>query len=174
MSLYHDSVVPMSRTLRALSSWLDKAAAFAEARQASPDIFIGARLHADMRPFEFQIQSACDSAKFAAARLAGVDAPSHPDTEKTLAELKARIASTLEFIDGLQEGAFEGAEARPVRLAFLPGKWIRGDDYVRELGLPNFYFHATTTYAILRQAGVQVGKRDFIAHLTLHDDPAAS
>ena len=89
MSLYHDSIVPMARMLRAALKWLDKAAAFAEARQASPEIFIGARLHVDMRPFEFQLQAACDAAKFAAARLSGVDAPAHPDTEKTLDELRA-------------------------------------------------------------------------------------
>ncbi|MCA9635525.1 MAG: DUF1993 domain-containing protein [Myxococcales bacterium] len=174
MSLYHDSIVPMARMLRAALKWLDKAAAFAEARQASPEIFIGARLHVDMRPFEFQLQAACDAAKFAAARLSGVDAPAHPDTEKTLDELRARIEAVLGYLDGFDEGHFEGAEAREVRLSFLPGKAMYGADYLREMALPNFYFHATTAYAILRQAGVELGKRDFITYLTLHDLDAAS
>lgn len=172
MSLYHDSVVQMSRMLRNLAVLLDKAGQFAEARGASPDVFVGDRLHADMRPFEFQIQAACDAAKFAAARLAGVEPPKNPDTEKTLGELKARIAATLEFLDGLGEAQFAGAEDREVRLSFLPGKGMRAADYLREMALPNFYFHATMAYALLRAAGVQIGKRDFITTLTLHDTAA--
>lgn len=169
MSLYQYSVVQLSQMLRNLSAMLDKAAEFAAARGGSADDFIGFRLSPDMRPFEFQIQAACDAAKFAGARLAGVAAPSNPDTEKTLAELKARIAVTLEFLGGLSSEQFAGAEDREVRLGFLPGKGMRAADYLREMALPNFYFHATTAYALLRAAGVQLGKRDFITHLTLHD-----
>lgn len=169
MSLYQDSVVQMSATLRNLSAMLDRAAEFCEARNSPADMFVGYRLYPDMRPFEFQIQAACDAAKFAGARLAGVEVPSHPDTEKTLAELKARISATLDFLDGLDEGQFEGAAEREVRLSFLPGKAARAADYLRELALPNFYFHTLTAYALLRQCGVPLGKRDFIATLTLHD-----
>lgn len=169
MSYHEDTVVQMGRTLRNLRALLDKAAEFARARGAEPDCFIGVRLHADMRPFEFQIQAVCDAAKFAAARLAGVEPPKNPDTEKTLDELRARIDATLAFLDGLDPAQFDGAGEREVAISFLPGKAAYGADYLREFVLPNFYFHATTAYALLRHAGVQVGKRDFITHLTLHD-----
>jgi hypothetical protein len=154
--------------LRNLDAWLGKAAAFAEAKGSAPDDFVNFRLTFDMRPLAFQVQSACDTAKFAAARLAGIDAPSHPDDETTLAQLKARIAVTLEFLDGLEERQFAGAAEREVRLSFLPGQAAFGPDYLREMALPNFYFHVTTAFALLRMAGVGIGKREYIGNLTLH------
>lgn len=172
MSLYQLSVVQMSKMLRNLDGCLDKAAAFAEAKGSKPDDLVGFRLTFDMRPLAFQIQSCCDSAKFAAARLAGVEAPSHPDTETTFAQLKARIASTLDFLSTFEEKQFEGAERREVTLSFLPGQAAYGSDYLREMVLPNFYFHVTMAYAVLRQAGVSLGKMDFLGSLTLH--PVAS
>ena len=162
MSLYKQSAVQMSNMLRNLDACLDKAIACAQAKEASPDDFLHFRLSPDMRPFVFQIQSCCDSAKFAAARLAGVEAPSHPDEEKTMAELKQRIAATVEFLDSLEESQFSGAAEREVRLSFLPGMAIKGADYMREFATPNFYFHVTTAYDLLRLAGVGLGKRDFI------------
>lgn len=169
MSL-HQSVVQMSHMLRNLDGLLAKAAAFAEAKGCSADDFVGFRLAPDMRPLSFQIQSACDTAKFTGARLAAVEPPKHPDEEATMAELRQRIASTLEFLDGLDAGQFGGAAEREVRLSFLPGKAIRGADYLREFALPNFYFHVTTAYALLRMSGVAVGKRDFIGDkLSLYD-----
>lgn len=168
MSLYQHSVVQTSKMLRNLAGCLGKAIAFAEAKQTSPDDFVGFRLTPDMRPFAFQVQSACDSAKGTAARLAGLEPPSHPDTETTMAELEARITKTLEFLDGLDERAFDGGAEREVRLSFLPGQAIKGSDYLPEMALPNFYFHVTMAYALLRMAGVAVGKRDFITGLTLY------
>ena len=170
-SFHQQVIVQFTKMLRNLEACLTKAAAFAEAKGSSPDDFVGARLSFDMRPLGFQIQSACDSAKFAAARLTGTEAPSFPDTEATLPELRERIAKTAAFLEGIEAKAFEGAESREVRLGFLPGKWIRGDDYLREFVTPNFYFHVTTAYALLRSAGVNIGKRDFISSMTLHDDP---
>lgn len=172
MLLYQLSVVQMSKMLRTLDACLDKAAAFAEAKGSKPDDLVGFRLTFDMKPLAFQIQSACDSAKFAAARLADVEPPSHPDTETTLAQLKARIASTLEFVATIQEKQFEGAEQREIKLSFLPGQAIYGNDYITEMVLPNFYFHVTMAYALLRQCGVSIGKMDFLGGLTLH--PVAS
>jgi hypothetical protein len=172
MSLYQLSVVQMSKMLRTLDACLDKAAAFAEAKGSKPDDLVGFRLTFDMKPLAFQVQSACDSAKFAAARLTGVEPPVNPDTETTFAQLKARIASTLEFVATFEEKQFVGAEQREVKLSFIPGQAIYGSDYMRELVLPNFYFHVTMTYALLRQAGVSVGKMDFLGGLTLH--PVAS
>jgi hypothetical protein len=158
----------MSKILRSLEKCIDKAAAFAETKGAKPDDFLSSRLTFDMRPLAFQVQSCCDMAKFAGARLAGVDAPVNPDTETTLAQLKARIASTLEFLDTIQEKQFVGAETREVKLSFIPGQAMYGADYVREMALPNFYFHVTMTYALFRQAGVALGKMDFLSGVTLH------
>lgn len=172
MSLYQLSVVPMAKMLRNLDACLDKAAAFAEAKGSKPDDLLNCRLTFDMRPLAFQIQSCCDGAKFAAARLAGVEAPSNPDTETTLAQLKARIAVTLEFLATVQEKQFDGAEQREIKLSFIPGQAMYGSDYLKEMALPNFYFHATMTYALLRQVGVNLGKMDFLGGVTLH--PVAS
>lgn len=169
MSLYQDSVVQMSKMLRSLAGWLTKAREFAQAKECSPDDFVNFRLTFDMRPLAFQVQSACDSAKFAAAKLTGTTPPAHPDTETTLAELEQRVASVLEFLDGMKPEQFEGAAEREAFLAFLPGKAMYGADYLREMALPNFYFHVTMTYALLRQAGVKVGKIEYIGGLTLHD-----
>lgn len=172
MSVYDTAVVQMSKMLRNLDAWLDKAVAFAELRGFSADSFLAYRLAPDMHPFSTQVQTSCDGLKFAAARLAGVEPPSHPDTESTMAELKQRIAATLAFVDELRPEQFEGAESRELTLSFIPGKAIRGDDYLREMALPNFYFHVTTAYALLRQSGVDVGKVAFIGSLNLYDPPA--
>ena len=169
MSLYQDSVVQMSKTLRSLAGLLDKATTFAQANEYSPDAFVGFSLAPDMRPLSFQIQSACDTAKFAGAKLAGLTPPTNPDTETTMAELLQRITATVEFLDGLKPEQFDGAAEREVTMAFLPGRAAYGADYLREMALPNFYFHVLTAYALLRQAGVKVGKMDFISGLTLHD-----
>jgi hypothetical protein len=172
MSLYQNSAVQMSKILRGLDVCLEKAAAFAEAKGSSPDDFVNFRMAFDMRPLVFQIQSACDSAKFAVARLGGVDAPVHPDTETTFAQLRARIGAVLEFIATVDEKQFAGAAEREVKLSFLPGQAMYGADYLREMVLPNFYFHVTTAYALLRMSGVKIGKMDFLGSVTLH--PVAS
>jgi hypothetical protein len=158
----------MSKMLRNLASQLGKASAFAQTNEFSPDTFVATRLAPDMRPLSFQVQSACDAAKFAGARLTGVTAPTNPDTETTLAELEQRIAATLEVLDGLKPEQFDGGAEREVTMSFLPGQAAYGVDYLREMALPNFYFHVTTAYALLRTAGVKVGKMDFIGSVTLH------
>jgi hypothetical protein len=166
--IYQQSVVQMSKMLRNLDAWLAKAEAFAAHKEISPDDFVSFRLAPDMRPLSFQVQAACDNGKYTAARLAGVDAPKHEDDETTMAQLRARVASTLEYLDGLDERQFEGAAEREVELGFLPGQACYGADYLCEMALPNFYFHLTTAYDLLRMAGVAVGKRDYIGSLTLH------
>ncbi len=168
MSIHQLSVVQMSQMLRNLDACLEKAAAFAEAKGSSPDDFVKFSLAFDMRPLSFQVQSACDTAKLAASRLTGVDAPVHMDTETTLAQLRARIGATLEFLSGLTEKQFAGAAEREVKLSFIPGQAMFGVDYLREMALPNFYFHVTTAYMLLRVSGVGIGKRDYIGNLTLH------
>lgn len=162
-------IVQFGRTLQQLSHCLDKAVANAAARKFDVNVLAASRLAPDMYELGRQIQSACDSAKLAAARLSGKDVPKHPDTEKTIDELKGRIASVLNILEGFSAKDFEGAEGRTVKLPWMPNKTIRGADYLVEFAVPNFYFHVTMAYAILRHNGVDVGKTDFIAKLTMKD-----
>ena len=162
MSIYDSSVPVFVNTLRNLRNWLDKAAA--EKPEAE---LIDARLAEDMYPLARQYQIVSDTAKNAAARLIGIDAPSMPDTETTFAELQARCDKTIAFIEGIDRSAFDGAETREIVLKFPNGMGYRfnGADYLRNFALPNLYFHATTAYAIMRAAGVSLGKPDFLQHL---------
>ncbi|NUP08479.1 MAG: DUF1993 domain-containing protein [Polyangiaceae bacterium] len=169
MSLYAASVPQLTKMLKGLSACIDKAVAHATAKGFDPAVFTTARLAPDQYPLTRQVQAACDAAKFAAARLTGKTAPSHPDTETTIPELKARIDSVVEYLAGFSEKDFEGAKDRMISLPFFQGKAITSADYLNEMALPNFYFHVTTAYAILRHNGVDLGKRDFIGSLNLKD-----
>jgi hypothetical protein len=158
------SPVPaFAHSLTALSKILDKAETWAEAKKFKPEVIPNLRLIADMLPFTRQITIACDHAKGASARLAQVEVPSFPDTETTLAELKERIAKTIAFIQSIPAEAFEGAETRSVTIK------VAGNDrsfpamqYFASYAQPNFFFHMTTAYAILRTNGLEIGKGDFI------------
>ena len=162
----------MSKMLRNLDAWLGKAEDHAKAKEFDVDVLVSARLAPDQYALVRQIQASCDSAKFTAARLAGTQAPSHPDEEKTIAELRERIRSTIAYLETVTPEMLEGGADREVRLSFMPGKAIKGGDYLVDLGLPNLYFHVVTAYAILRHNGVPLGKRDFIGHARLFDAPA--
>lgn len=170
MSLYTQTLPQLDQTLAALDAWLTKAEAAAEARKFDVAVLLQARLAPDMFPLVRQVQAACDAAKFIGARLTGKEAPRHPDEEKTVPELRARIAAVRTWLGTLGEADFVGAETRRVQLAFAPGKYVLGSDYLRQMALPNFFFHATIAYAILRHNGVDLGKRDFIGGLSLHDE----
>ncbi|MDP2312642.1 MAG: DUF1993 domain-containing protein [Pseudomonadota bacterium] len=167
MSLYDASVPQLVKMLGNMERWLDKAAEHAAAKKFDVDTLLAARLAPDQYALVRQIQAACDAAKFAGARLAGKEAPVHPDTETTVAQLRARIQSVIAFLGTLTPADFDGAARRPVTLSFMPGMVIDGTDYLNELAIPNFYFHATTAYAILRHNGVNVGKSDFIGGMKL-------
>ncbi len=168
MSLHNGSVFQLSKMLRNLDGWLEKAVSHAEARSFDPNNFVAVRLAPDQFSFGRQVQAACDAAKAGVARLAGVEVPSHPDTETTIEELRARIAKTLAFLETITPQALEGREDADVVLPFLDGKKIKGEDYLVEFAQPNFYFHVTTSYSILRNAGVELGKRDFLGSLKLY------
>lgn len=168
MSLHDLTIVQVSKMLKNLEGWLDKAVAYAESRSFDPEILVQARLYPDQYPLVRQIQSVCDTAKGTAARLAGVEVPSHPDEEKTLAELRERIHKTLAFLETITPEQMADAPQREITLSFLPGQGIKGEHYVVDMGLPNFYFHLTTAYAILRHNGVDVGKRDFIGSMRIY------
>lgn len=169
MSLYKASVPQLQKMVRQLEKWLDKATEHAKAKSFDPNVLMTARLAPDQYAFARQVQAACDAAKFAAARLAGKDPPKHPDTEQTFDELRARIQSVVAYLDTFTEADFAGAGERVIPLPFLPGKGLAGGDYLNEMALPNFYFHATTAYAILRHNGVPLGKTDYIGSLNVRD-----
>lgn len=162
-SMYDLSVPVFDRRLKALSAILDKAAAHTDAKKIDPAALMTARLYPDMFPFWLQVQAACDHARNITARLTGVELPIFEQTEQTFDGLKERIVRTLEFVNATAPEAFDGADTRTVRLT-LSGKEreMTGLDYFLNSGLPNFYFHITTAYGILRHNGVELGKRDFI------------
>jgi hypothetical protein len=163
LSMYQASAPRFANTLRNLSALLDKAQAHCEAKKIDPAVMGGMRLIADMFPLSRQVQIACDTAKGAVARLAGVDAPKHDDTEQTLAELKQRIAKTIDFVLSVKPEKIDGSEERAVTLR-IGGKdtTFTGLQYLLGHAYPNFYFHVTTAYNILRANGVDIGKRDYI------------
>lgn len=150
------------RMLDNLDAWLDKAASHAKEKGFDPEILVQSRLAPDQYALVQQVQSACDAAKFAAAYLSGQQAPSHPDTETTLAALRARIATCTTYLKGFSAADFTGAEERRVAPAWMGGNSVRGETYVHRISIPNFYFHVTTAYAILRHNGVPLGKADFV------------
>jgi len=158
------SPVPaFAHSLRALDRILQKAEAHCEARKIDPSVLANDRIAPDMLPFRRQVGMTCDHAKFAAARLTGQEAPRFDDTEQTFPELRERIAKTLEFIESVPDSAFEGAEARTIQLKAGPQELtFPGTAYLAAFVVPNFYFHMTTAYNILRHNGVELGKRDFM------------
>jgi uncharacterized protein len=166
----HDDVIRLfAKTLQNLEHWMDKATAYAKAKSFDVEVLAQARLAPDQYPFVRQVQSACDQAKYAAAYLGGKQAPSHADTEQTFAELRQRVEKCLGFLDSFQAQDFAGAEDRKVAPPWLQGKWLRGDDYLIHVAIPNFFFHETMAYAILRHNGVVLGKMDYIGSLPTQD-----
>ncbi|MDD5463149.1 MAG: DUF1993 domain-containing protein [Methylococcales bacterium] len=163
LTMYQASIPVFIRMLGNLSAILEKAAAHAETRKIDPSIFINARVAPDMYPLSRQIQIATDMAKGCAARLAGIEIPGYADTESTFPELQARIAKTVDFLQSVRAEQINGSEERTVTLK-MHGKEINflGQPYLLDYVLPNFYFHITTAYAILRHNGVEIGKMDFI------------
>ncbi len=169
MNFAHASVLELKKMLNNLDVWLDKAVAHAKTKSFDPVVLLGARLAPDQYPLVRQVQIVCDNAKSTAARLAGKEAPKHPDTEQTMDEVRARIRTCTSYLETFKAADFEGADARLVELPFMPGKVIVGSDYLTEMALPNFYFHATVAYSILRHNGVNLGKPDFIGSLNVRD-----
>jgi hypothetical protein len=150
------------RMLDNLDAWLEKAGSHAKDKGFDPEVFVQARLAPDQYALVQQVQSACDAAKFAAAYLSGQKAPSHPDTETTLATLRARVATCSTYLKGFTAADFTGAEERRVAPPWMGGSSVRGETYIHRISVPNFYFHVTTAYAILRHNGVVLGKQDYI------------
>jgi hypothetical protein len=163
ISMYDFSIPVIMRGLNNLSAILDKAAAHAAARKFDSVVLAQARLFPDMHPLVRQVQMACDTAKGAAARLAGIEVPKHEDTETTIAELKARIAKTVDFLKSVTAAQLKDAENRAIEIKFPNGSWkFTGIAYLNDFVLPNFYFHVSVAYALLRKNGVEIGKGDFL------------
>ncbi len=166
LSMYQSTIPVFIRQLSNLSAILKKAEEHAALKKIEPEVFINARLAPDMYPLSRQVQIATDGVKGCAARLAGVEVPSYPDTEKTFAELQARLTKTIAFLKTFSPQQIDDSDERKVTLK------LRGQDttylgapYLLNFVLPNLYFHITTAYAILRHNGVDIGKKDFIGGL---------
>jgi hypothetical protein len=167
--IYAFTVPIFIKSLEALGKILAKAGAFAAEGKIAEAALLESRLAPDMFPLMRQVQVACDNAKGSTARLTGTEAPKYEDTEKTIAELQERIGKTVAFLKSVSPEQFKGAEERQVTLPYFPGKFLTGFDYAREYALPNFFFHVTTAYAIVRMKGVVLGKADYINGLPLKD-----
>ena len=166
LSMYQASVPALLRGLDNLSAILKKAEDHAAARKIDPAVLLAARLFPDMLPMIRQVFIAADFAKGVPARLAGVEVPKYEDDEKTFAELQARIAKTKDFVTSLTAAQIDGSEERDIELMIGGNpRTFKGQAYLTGFGLPNFYFHLTTAYNILRHNGVELGKRDFIGQV---------
>ncbi len=163
LTMYQASIPPMLRMLRNLAAILEKAAAHAEAHRIDPAVLVGARLFPDMLPLSKQVQIATDHAKGAAARLAGVEPPKYEDTEASFPELLARLNKTATYLESFQPAQIDGSDERAISVT-VRGNTLefRGAEYLVGYALPNFYFHVTTAYAILRHNGIDIGKKDYL------------
>ncbi|MEK7639514.1 MAG: DUF1993 domain-containing protein [Patescibacteria group bacterium] len=167
-NLYTITIPGMIKALESLSKLLDKAENHAGGKKTDVEHLLNDRLVFDQFPFVRQVQIACDNAKSVAAKLAEIENPKHEDTEKTIPELKARIEKTIAFLKSIKPSQIIGKENIKIPFQFAPGKYLTGFEHATEYIIPNFYFHMTTAYSILRKNGVDIGKTDYI-NLSLKD-----
>lgn len=160
--IYELTVTQFIKTLKNLDSFLDKAAGYADSKKFDVEVLLQSRLAPDQFNLIRQVQIACDTAKLGASRLTGKAAPSHDDSEKTLAEVKARIQSTIAYLESFKPEDYKNAATTTVTQPRWEGKTLTGNEYVIHHMIPNLYFHVTTAYSILRHNGVDVGKKDFL------------
>ena len=165
--MYYQVIAQCAQSLKNLETCLDKAEQYAAAKKFDVGVLMTSRLAPDMHDFIYQVQSACDYVKAAAAWLSGQTPPRHEDSEKTVGELRARIRKTIAFVESVTEAQYAGASAQKVKLSWAPGQVIGGGDYLLQITIPNVYFHLAMAYAILRHNGVDVGKRDFLGPINL-------
>lgn len=167
--MYFEAFSQFKKLLGQMDKWLEAAAAHAADKKFDPTVYLTLRLAPDQFPFVRQVQTACDTAKLGAARLTGKDAPKHADDEQTLEQLRARIQSTISFLSTLTAEDFAGAAERKVSQPRWEGKFMFGADYFLEHAQPNFFFHYTHTYALLRHNGVSLGKRDYLGPVKMNN-----
>ena len=166
--MYFEMFGQIKKALGQLDKWLELAAAHAKQKSFDPGVYLQLRLAPDQFAFVKQVQTACDTAKLAAARLTGKEAPKQPDDEQSLEALRARVQSVLAYLNGFSAADFEGAATRKVTQPRWEGQFMFGADYFLEHALPNFFFHITHAYAILRHNGVSLGKKDYLGALSKH------
>lgn len=169
LTMYSASVPSFTRTLTAMLSWLDKAGAHAKDRSFDADNYLGLRLSPGMHPFSRQIQIVSDTAKNSVARLAGVEPPKWADDEGSLDALRERIQKTIDYVQSIPASEIDGSEAREILMPAGKDQTIKlkGEMFLTGFSLPNFFFHASMTYGLLRQAGVELGKRDFLGSVEM-------
>ena len=166
--MFFETLGQIKKTLQQVDTWLEAAAGHATAKKVDPSVYLGLRLVPDQFAFARQVQTACDTAKLAAARLAGKEAPSHPDTEQSLDELRARVKTVVTYLETFTAADFADAATRRITQPRWEGQYMLGADYFLQHALPNFFFHATHAYAILRHNGVPLGKKDYLGALSKH------
>jgi uncharacterized protein len=167
--LYDLTVPQFTKMLQNLARFFDKAAAHADQKKFDVNVLLQSRLAPDQFPLVRQVQVACDTAKLATARLTGREAPSHPDTEQTLDQLRARVESTIAYLSTATREDFAQAAERRITQPRWNGRSLSGAEYAVQHALPNFYFHVTTAYALLRHNGVDLGKMDYLGALPFRD-----
>jgi uncharacterized protein len=167
--MYYQVIAQCTRSLKNLETCLDKAGRYAANKKFDAGVLMSSRLAPDMQPFTYQVQSACDYVKAAAAWLSGQTPPRHEDNEKTIDELRSRIQKTVAFAESVKEVQYADASKSKVKLSWAPGKGIGGEDYLLQMTIPNTFFHIAMAYAILRHNGVDIGKMDFLGPINLVD-----
>src|ERR1700688_459621 len=167
--MYYQVISQCTQSLKNLETCLDKAEQHAAAKKFGVGVLMTSRLAPDMQHFTYQIQSACDYVKAAAAWLSGQTPPKHDDNEQTIEEVRARIRKTVAFAESVKEAQFADAAARRVSLSWAPGKVLGGKDYLLQMSIPNIYFHTAMAYALLPHNGVDIGKMDFLGPINWID-----
>jgi hypothetical protein len=167
--MFYGVVSQCAQSLKNLETCLEKAELHAAAKKFDVNVLMMSRLAPDQHHFIYQVQSACDYVKAAAAWLSGQAPPKHEDSEQTIGEVRERIKKTIAFVDGVEEAQYADASDRKITLSWAPGKVIRGVDYLLQVTVPNTYFHITTAYSILRHNGVDVGKFDYLGTMNFVD-----
>lgn len=168
--MYRSAVLQFSQALKNIEIWLDRAEQHAAAKKFDVEVLMSSRLAPDMGAFVYQVQSACDYVKGAAAWLSGQAPPRHEDTEQTIDEVRARLRKTISFVENIPEEQFAAGSDQKVKVSWSPrGKVIQGQDYLLQVSFPNIYFHLMAAYAILRHNGVDVGKMEFLGPINWID-----
>lgn len=168
--MFQFTVNEFVRGLKSLDHVLEKAAAFADSKKIDEKVLVGTRLYPNMLPLTKQVQIACDAAKFCAGKIAErADIPKHEDNEQTIAELRTRVGKVITYLQTFKPEEFVGKEQTKISISFMPGKYLPAKDYALNMAIPNFYFHTTMTYAILRQMGVDLGKMDYLGEVQFRD-----
>jgi hypothetical protein len=168
-TMYYEAISQCTQMLKNIEAWLDKAEKHAADKKFDVNTLITDRLAPDMKPFIYQVQSACDYVKAAAAWLSGQVPPKHEDNEQTIDDVRTRIRKTVAFTESVREALYAGASDRKISLSWAPGKLLGGKDYLLQMTIPNTYFHVAIAYAILRHNGVDIGKMDFLGPINWID-----